>query len=63
MLSSLKENSEQYTKFYEAHGRNIKLGIHEGDESLLEYLRIEYDGKTSTLGSYVEDMKEGQNKI
>lgn len=63
MLTSLKENEEKYNKFYEIHGKNIKLGIHEGDEKLLDYLKIHFDGKLSTLEDYVSQMKEGQDKI
>lgn len=63
MLSSLKEDEEKYNKFYEAHGKNIKLGIHEGDEKLLDYLKIEFDGKVSTFADYETQMKEGQDKI
>ena len=63
MLSTLKNNKEKYEKFYEIHGKNIKLGIHEGDESLLDYLQVEFDNKTGTLEEYVSSMQEGQNKI
>jgi HSP90 family molecular chaperone len=63
MLSSLKNDKEKYGKFYETHGKNIKLGIHEGDESLLDYLQVEFDSKLGSLEEYVSCMQEGQNKI
>lgn len=29
MLGEISENSEDYKKFYEQFGKNLKLGIHE----------------------------------
>ena len=63
MLSSLKEDETKYAAFYKDYSKHIKLGINEGDSSLLEFLQLEVDGKTSTLAEYTENMREGQSKI
>lgn len=57
MLASLLDDEpEKYTTFYDAFQKNIKLGIHDGDESLLRFLKIpctNHDDKVITLDEYV----------
>lgn len=69
MMAEIAENKEDYNKFYEQFGKNVKLGIHEDNTNrpkLAEFLRY----KTSKSGEdvislkeYVGRMKEGQNSI
>merc|ERR1712085_85162 len=40
MFNELTENEDAYTKFYEAFGKNVKLGIHEDSAN-----RAKLDGK------------------
>lgn len=63
------ENAEDYKKFYEQFGKNLKLGIHEDSTNrakLAEFLRY-YSSKSpeeyTTLKDYVARMKEGQKDI
>ena len=62
MLSNLLEDEEKYTTFYDAFQRNVKLGIHDGDESLLKYLRVpctNWKNTVISLDDYVaEAVKE-----
>ncbi|EFC49875.1 predicted protein [Naegleria gruberi] len=69
MFSEISENKEDWKSFYEAFGKNLKLGIHEDSQNrqkLAELLRF----SSSTSGEdwtsfkeYVERMKEGQEDI
>ena len=66
MLNDLFANENMYTQFYECFHRNIKLGIHEGDESLLSFLKVKNSKNSDliTLEHYVEDcLKEEQKSI
>lgn len=64
VTSLLEDHPEKYTTFYDGFQRNIKLGIHEGDETLLRFLRLELvDGSTVTLDDYIEKCQEGQKSI
>jgi molecular chaperone HtpG len=68
MLTELASCEEEtYAKFYENFHRHIKLGIHEGDDSLLSFLRLK-NTKTEgsiTLDAYVEEHRvtEDQKSI
>lgn len=69
MLSNVIENAEDFKKFYEQFGKNIKLGIHEDSANrakLAEFLRF-YSNKSgeemTSLKEYVSRMKEGQKAI
>jgi len=65
MMNDLVDNEEKYNKFYEAFGKNIKLGIHEGEDALLTYLRIKCNTSDNviTLDQYVDSAKEGQKSF
>ncbi|KAG2377512.1 hypothetical protein C9374_009028 [Naegleria lovaniensis] len=69
MFSEIAENKEDFKAFYEAFGKNLKLGIHEDSQNrqkLAELLRFHSttsgDDWTS-FKEYVERMKEGQEDI
>jgi len=69
MITELVENAEDYKKFYEQFGKNLKLGIHEDSTNrakLADFLRY-YSSKSqeeyTTLKDYVSRMKEGQKDI
>jgi molecular chaperone HtpG len=69
LFFEVAENKEDYDKFYEQFGRNLKYGVHEDStnrDKLCELLRFNTtksgDG-LSSLKDYVGRMKEGQDKI
>ena len=69
MLQTISENAEDFKKFYEQFGKNIKLGIHEDQTNrakLSEFLRF-HSSKSGedmvSLKDYVGRMKEGQKHI
>jgi len=69
MISQIAENEEDYKKFYEQFGKNLKLGIHEDTTNrakLAELLRF-HSSKSGddllSLKTYVSRMKEGQKFI
>merc|ERR1712127_345986 len=66
MFIEIQENAEDYKKFYEQFGKNLKLGIHEDSanrEKISELLRF-YTSKSGeemvSLKDYVANMKEEQ---
>ncbi|KAH9578316.1 Heat shock protein Hsp90 family, partial [Trypanosoma melophagium] len=69
LFEEVAENKEDYKKFYEQFGKNIKLGIHEDSanrKKLMELLRFhssESGEEMTTLKDYVTRMKEGQKCI
>ena len=68
MFVELQDNKDDYTTFYNAFSKNLKLGIHEDSKNrsrLLELIRYSSSKATdpTSLKDYVTRMKEGQKNI
>ena len=68
MIRELQHEAVKYETFYNQFHKNIKLGIHEGDEKLLEFLRFSLFGdevpNKHSLDQYIkEKLKDGQKEI
>jgi len=69
LFTEIAENAEDYKKFYEQFGKNLKLGIHEDQTNrakISEFLRFHSSKSGDDLISfkdYVGRMKEGQKDI
>jgi len=69
LFEEIAEDKENYKKFYEQFGKNLKLGIHEDSThrkklgDLLRYYTSASGDEPCSLKEYVSRMKENQNQI
>merc|ERR1711964_630928 len=69
MFAEIAEKKDDYKKFYEQFGKNLKLGIHEDSTNrtkiadLLRYQTSKSGDEAISLKEYCDRMKEGQQDI
>merc|ERR1711937_526144 len=68
-FTEITEKADDYKKFYEQFGKNLKLGIHEDSTNrakladLLRFQTSKSGDEAISLKEYCDPMKEGQNDI
>jgi molecular chaperone HtpG len=67
LFKEISEDEDNFKKFYEAFGKNLKLGVHEDSvnrKKILDLLRFSTSTEDSvSFKDYVSRMKENQNDI
>merc|ERR1712137_1013500 len=69
LFNEISENKEDWKKFYEAFGKNLKFGIHEDSANrdklaeLLRYHSTKSGEEVVSLREYIDNMKENQKDI
>jgi len=69
MFNEIAENKDDWKKFYEAFGKNIKFGVHEDSTNrsklaeLLRYHSTKSGEEMVSFKEYIENMKENQKDI